>query len=487
MNDKLFDDFIKEKIGNHVATVPVDMWNKIVQEKGRDKKSIYWWQPVAAVVVVGCMAIFFGWFDPFGTSEAEFKQGSTLQYNAIDLNSHGVTFNSQLSNSANQNSKTPENLAPQNISKLSNQVTNGKAVPTTFKDNNIARQNIKSSSIKSNLKATNQRLNANSSKNNLGSTSRPKTWMKNNISNEEVQSESPIAQVAIRPYYDRFSLVSIKEKIAAQNAASNISLSNKKSNFFSSVDCPSDRRSGNHGLYFELFGSPDIAFKQMEYKKVGNGINSKDSTSNKQLSYSLGFRLTKEIGQNLLVKTGLQYAQINERFDYRNENERTVSTVITIRTITNSNGTTTTIRDTSLVEQIGYRVKTTYNRYRSWDVPVILGYELNGEGWKANINGGAIFNLSSTQQGEFLDTSYRPASFSKSGPAIFKKKVGVGLYAGLSFIKEISNCTSFFAEPYIRYSLSDRTTNASPFTQRFHTAGILLGIRFKLNGSGAAK
>ena len=487
MNDKLFDDFIKEKIGNHVAAVPVGMWDNIVQERGKDKKAIYWWQPVAAVAVIGCLAIFFGWFDPFGTSIAENKPGSSLQNNTIASKSSGATLNSQGSNTVNQNTFTTEKITSPNFSKSNNQVDNGVAQPKDVNEKSIAEQNSKVSSLTGSLNETNKRLNTSNSKKVFGSMSVTKTLMNKDNSNEKAQSEYEIAQAAPRPNYDRYSLVSMKEKIAVQNAATNLNLNNLKSNLFSSVDCPSDRRSGNHGLYFELFGSPDFAFKQMEYKKVGNGINSKDSTSTKQLSYSLGFRLTKEIGQNLLVKTGVQYSQINERFDYRNENERTVSTVITIRTITNSNGTTTTIRDTSLVEQIGYRVKTTYNRYRSWDVPVILGYEVGGEGWKANINGGAIFNLSSTQQGEFLDTSYRPASFSKSGPAIFKKKVGVGLYAGLSFIKEISNSTSFFAEPYLRYSLSDRTTNASPFTQRFHTAGVLLGIRFKLNGSGAAK
>ncbi len=486
MSNKLFDDFIREKIGNHVATVPVGMWDKIVQEKGKDKKAIYWWQPIAIVAVVGCMTIYFGWFDPFGTYKSAEKPATQSLANKIDPTveiSSGTTpgnftspVNSKTEKASTVNVEKPKENALQNVSPA-----------ITYNDNREAEQRTNAAIIAEGINTVKAGKAHKNIKQLFGSNIKQRLGMNNKPTKEQAQVDSDIIPAATRPYYDRYSLISLKEKATVQNAAVNVSLSNLKSNLFSSVDCPSDRRSGNHGLYFELYASPDVAFKQMEYKKVRNGINSKDSTSTKQLSYSLGFRLTKEIGQNLLFKTGLNYSQINERFDYRNENERTVSTVITIRTITNSNGTTTTIRDTSLVEQIGYRVKTTYNRYRSWDVPVLLGYEVSGEGWKANINGGAIFNLSSTQQGEFLDTSYRPASFSKSGPAIFKKKVGVGLYAGLSLIKEISNSTSFFAEPYLRYSLSDRTTNASPFTQRFYTAGILLGIRFKLNGSGAAK
>ena len=227
----------------------------------------------------------------------------------------------------------------------------------------------------------------------------------------------------------------------------------------------------------------------MSYKNVGgnNYASRKDSTETMQLSFTAGMRLSKEIGDNMVLKTGLQYSQINERFNYRNENERNTTTVITVRTINNSDGTSSTVRDTSVVEQVGYRVKTTYNHYRSFDIPVLLGYEYAGEGWKASLNGGAVFNISSWQEGAFLDTSYAPVSFAKTKSPVFKSKTGISLFGSISLIKNISDRMDFFAEPYFRYSLNDRTTATSTFNQRFHTAGMLLGVRLRLNAPRAAK
>lgn len=497
MNNKLFDDFIKDKLHDQTAVVPADMWARILREKNKNRKSFFWWESFGALAVLVCMAGFFGWFGPLANAKtASYSIPVSINQPSIAVLDKSLSVQPPADNQTQktgipQSDIHPGKTATTNFFNEENITKHELIVLPSANIETVGKSTVFGKSLKIDkhqiVKSVNNWNQLPTTKNNLLKAITTEVLKANNQSLLRDENEN-----LVRPQYDRLSLMASMQKAPAKTERDTknlMSRNNLKAMALSSVDCPSDRITGSHGFYAELFGSPDVSFKKMEYKSTAanNYASRKDSTATKQLSYTVGMRLVKEIGQSMVLKTGLQYSQINERFDYRNENERTTSTVITIRTITNSNGTTTTIRDTSIVEQVGYRVKTTSNRYRSWDIPIILGYEFAGGGWSASINGGAVFNLSSSQVGAFLDTSYTPSSFTKNGPAIFKSKLGVALYGGVSLIKDISPNTALFAEPYLKYSLSDRTTDKSPFTSRFQTAGVLLGIRFKLNGSRAAK
>ena len=73
MTDKLFDDYIREKLKNHTSDVPAGMWDQIVHEKSNNKKGIFWWETMGALMLLGCMATFFGWFDPLDNHSTEKK------------------------------------------------------------------------------------------------------------------------------------------------------------------------------------------------------------------------------------------------------------------------------------------------------------------------------------------------------------------------------------------------------------------------------
>ena len=477
MTDKQFDILIKEKLKDLSADVPDDMWNRILAQKKKDKKGIFWWETLGATALLVCMGIFFGWFGSLETKQNALSLPKQINETANNQYSTHNNHEAQLNGNNTNDINTATDLSVTKVvqAELKSGDTNSSIKydrpnksyrePTSKSDNTI--------SVKTGNKQGNHKTNLDQKFEAILSS---KALLNDNVE-EYTESASNLTR------YNSSQLLATRNKTVWQNNSADLSPEHLKSMKFSSVDCPSDRRGGPHGFYIEFFGSPDMAIKNMTYKSS----SAKDSTSSRQLSYTLGMRFTKEIGQNMLFKTGLQFSQIKEQFNYRNENERHTVTVVTIRTITNSNGSSTTVRDTSIVEQVGYRVKTTYNKYSTWDVPVLLGYEFVGEGWKASLNGGAIFNLSSSQQGDFLDTSYTPVSFAKRGTSFFKAKLGVSLYGGVSVAKNVTPNTSLFAEPYLRYSLSDRTTGTSPFNARFHTAGILVGIRFKLNGGQATK
>jgi len=250
------------------------------------------------------------------------------------------------------------------------------------------------------------------------------------------------------------------------------------------IICPNvkSRSSFNTDWGIELYASPDYALKYVSNISAPQQyLDKKDSSEQMQISYTAGFRLIKPLNNNFLLKAGFQYSQLNQKFSYRNENEIKTTTVITTRIIIRSAGDTILVRDTSVLQQIGYNIKTVHNQFRSIDIPVTLGYQFGNDDLKFGINAGVVFNLSSWYQGEILDTTYASVPMNKVSNALYKTNIGMGLYTSISLIKRINDNTHLFFEPYFRYNLSNMTNSVSPYNQRFHIGGLSVGLRFNLN------
>ena len=201
-----------------------------------------------------------------------------------------------------------------------------------------------------------------------------------------------------------------------------------------------------------------------------------------RVGFTAGIRLVKPITDNILVKAGVQYSQMNQKYVYRTENEVKTITVVSVRTIIRAPGDTVIVRDTSILQQIGYKNNTVINRFRSFDIPVTVGYQFGGEDLKIGINAGVIFNVSSWYQGVLLDSSLATVPIPKGNPnMVYKSNIGLGLYGGISIVKKLSDDLHIFAEPYIRYNLSNMTTPQASYSQKFSLGGISVGLRFNLN------
>lgn len=248
------------------------------------------------------------------------------------------------------------------------------------------------------------------------------------------------------------------------------------------IICPSDKKIRNTDWDVEVYASPDYAVKTITNNTASpQFMSTKDSSESSRIGFTAGFRIVKPLNDHFLLKTGLQYTQINEKFSYRTENEIKTTTVVTVRTIIRAPGDTVIIRDTSSVQQIGYKNNTVKNRYRSIDIPVLLGYQFGNEDLKIGINAGVIVNLTSWYQGVLLDSSLAPVPITKESNMTYKNNVGLGLYAGVSITKRLNYSTLVFVEPYLRYNLSNMTTPQSSYTQRFTLGGLSIGLRLNLN------
>jgi hypothetical protein len=492
MTDKLFDDFVKEKLRDHQSPVPDNMWERIMQQPAKKPKGFFYLYSTKMLLYILATFIIFGglWYAQSGAENTltVAEKNATDKAAAPQKNVQAAANPSALDKVAVADETTPKTVEPI-------------AQPNQQKpiDNNTSIQQPKTATSKNAYTAT---TNQQQQKQNTASTSRVKysptykAFQKNSFgkagkkqgpitqpTNNLINTNETDASLPNTFHYASAALAKhqFDRKIFDQNIANNF-----KGLFGKIDDCPTAKGPRKNELFVEIYGSPDYVQKTTSPTNYGNlsYLKRKDSLETMRGSYTAGVRLSKTLGDHFLIKGGVQYTQVNERFDYRNENERRIVTVVTIRTIIRNPGDTITVRDTSMIEQVGTRVKTTYNRYRSIDVPILIGYEWGGDKFRASINAGLILNTYSWQQGETLDTNYIPVAFNSKTTIGFKQNIGLGLYAGISLNKKIGTDTELFFEPYFRHNLSNMTKTRSAFNQRFNAAGLTIGIRYRLASFG---
>lgn len=237
--------------------------------------------------------------------------------------------------------------------------------------------------------------------------------------------------------------------------------------------CPSiEENAAGNKTYVEIYGGPDIAFRSLSDTGNSTYLQKRKESTKFSSAYSAGIRYTRVFGNGMSIRTGVNYSQINEKFTYVQGN------LVQITYIIDANGDTTGSYITT-----GTRYKTTHNKFRTIDVPLLIGYELGNGKFHANINAGVIINAYSWQKGEVLDASLKPVSITTgkaNSPYQYKTNIGLGFMTGISAYYKLNEKIHILAEPYFRYSLSPMSKENLTFKQKYNTAGLRLGIRFDL-------
>jgi len=237
-------------------------------------------------------------------------------------------------------------------------------------------------------------------------------------------------------------------------------------------DCPIEKNAAGNKKYLEIYGGPDYVFRTLSDTGSSVYLQKRKESSKFKSAFSAGIRYTKVFNNSMSVRGGVNYSQINEKFTYNQGN------LVQVTYIIDANGDTTGTYITT-----GTRYKTTINKYRSIDVPVVVGYEVGNGKLHANINAGIVINLYSWQKGEVLDNNLNPVNITtgkSSSPYQFKTNAGIGFTGGISVFYKLNDRIHVMAEPYFRYNLTPLNKENITLKQKYHTAGLRLGIRLDL-------
>lgn len=512
ITDGQFDAFVAGKLTDHEAPIPAGLWEKVKPEEDNDRVGFIWFRyPAAAVLILGILAAgAIGGYFYFknqpennttvtntppaskgnGTDNAKETTQPAITDKVLPTNDNTagiITSGNDVSSPAapakvpeasvtNSNGRNDERAIANG---LTNSNRNNSPIKESLSANGYSEASVSASNRKKGLD-----LKPVDTKNNTDlSRSSYDIFNKDNASNDVADGMDEINAYQQRNLLNGTTISSGLNGFSLSQTLLDKQLStmNHTNQFRNIIICPADNKR-NTDWYIEAYASPEMPFKSVSnVSATPLYLLKKDSSESMQVSYSAGLRLVKPITDNILVKAGVQYSQANEKYVYRTENEVKTTTVVTVRTIIRAPGDTVIVQDTSVLQTIGFRNNTVKNRYRSFDIPVTVGYQFGNDDLKIGINAGVAINLSSWYEGVILDSSLAIVTLNKTGNPVYKSNIGLGLIAGVSVIKRLSDDMHVFFEPHVRYNLSNMTTNQASFKQKFSVGGLSIGLRINLN------
>lgn len=475
MTDKLFDEFIKSKLERYDSGAPMHVWERMQKEKD-DRRGFfllnkrYWLLAIGVLLMISTGVILLE--TKSKQINQTFVQKNTIadeqNLKVVPVTTTDGSASDKTATSSNQSLNTTstvtasanETLVPASLTKT-DFVSNGKAKNKLF---------IKSAATPPVY--SNKRFNQSNSVVNTSATS--------NQTSTPQSVQEPSSDATNTLQLTGSSLRNQKKPILKLGT---IALPQNK------PSCPTINGPRRRDLYLEFYIAPDYNVRSINASNTSPSyLAERKNTEDYRTSYSAGVRLVKNLGEKTLIKTGVNYSQINERLKLVTENSRQLTQIITIRTVVRSPGDTLFIRDTMYYEQTGTRYRTTYNRYRFIDLPVIFSYEFgNPELIHFAINAGPVFNITSMYSGEVLDSAYKPVRISTasgSNANHWRSNIGIGMFASVSIYKRLNDRVHLFGEPYMRYNFNPVTQSTNYVKQRYIITGMQLGIRYNLLPKG---
>ena len=485
MNNSPLDEHIKKQFGNYSPDVPPHIWENIVAERDKRKPVGFWLNflrknglfLLLGILLSGGAAILYkNVHAPSGTN----KTTATNEIKTTAKTTTNVLPKNELTkNNATATGTSIEKEQPQTINNPS-----AETKPVAGKDINDAQSDLTSTvtaqtKTKQNDPVTKNSGNGNDTEKPGNGFHRSKhtkgktllTYTNATVVADEDKEDKNISTVDILNSNDLL-LNRLLLNLDLLHAEHNITATVKKPTVpYLNIPCPeSEKNTAGNKRYFELYGGPDYAFRSI--KDTGNStyLQKRKESSRFTSAFSAGIRYTKVFNNGMSFRTGINYSQINEKFKYAEGN------IIQVVYIVNSNGDTTGSYTTT-----GTRYKTTHDKFRTIDIPLLIGYELGNGKFHVNFNAGAIVNLYSWQKGDILDSSYKPVNITTgkapSSAYQFKTNMGVGFIGSVSVYYKLSSRLHIFAEPYFRYNFSSASKSDLTVKQKYNTAGLRLGIR----------
>jgi hypothetical protein len=382
ISDSQMDNFFSDQLRDYPSTVPEDMWGRIVEKKKRDRMIWLFFFRLLAIVILAL---------------------GLRGYFIINQNKSAVNIATD-SAGINHARIIPDTIKTNvsNLPSTQNQTQESQIYGANKNENRKEKTRINYLDKFDHAKSSNQD-NANMSK--TGSASKAQS--------ATISSATTADSNAVKKNKAEDKNDSLHKEPLAKATVTDTSQSKD-------LEKPKEEKKlNNRKWYLDLYASPDYP------------IVSPHEYEQSKLSYTLGVRINRSLGDHFSLKTGIQYSKVN-------------------------------IADDSL-----------FLHLKRFDLPVLVGYSVGNEKLKATFNGGVILNL----------YSWFPGSDSI---VFFKTNTGLSLYLGVNFETKINEKFSLFGEPYYRYQLTSMTVSSVSNVKFIDIVGISIGARyyFKKKQSG---
>lgn len=231
----------------------------------------------------------------------------------------------------------------------------------------------------------------------------------------------------------------------------------------------------------DAYAGFNYAGKSLAWKTTSTShedyIRNRESTESYLEAFDAGISFSAIHRKGLLAGVGVNYSQINEKFNYFEVKTESRFDSVVIRIEIDSAGRADTIKDWRQVTVQTASEILTYNSYRMVDIPLFVGYQFYKGDWTFEFQGGVMVNLLMKKKGEILDPALNVVEVTDND-LVFKDRIGLSAFGSFKAIYPLTTRLGVYAEPHFRVNLKSITTDAYPLEQRYNQFGLHVGARW---------
>ncbi len=240
------------------------------------------------------------------------------------------------------------------------------------------------------------------------------------------------------------------------------------------VNCYQFLKKKHFSLYLEPYVGPGLNMYQLAAKSSEDNVypDARSKSETGQLSGLAGLRLALQY-KALVLKLGIQYQLINEKFTYTKNGE------VRIIEVYEYPGGPLLRTDTT----VGLRIIEHHNYRHLVNLPISLGYIKQGKLLDIGASVGAGLNVYAQHSGQYLARNLTPIKYNNivnNTNQGFKQSLGGFVTLDINVSKKIFKRSELFIEPGLIYYFNSFTIDSDPLKQKYFSPHIKFGLKVPL-------
>lgn len=229
-------------------------------------------------------------------------------------------------------------------------------------------------------------------------------------------------------------------------------------------------------FYIDAYYAPELASRSFSANNISDlaYAEKRSATEKAIMSYTVGLRASVVLPTGLAARTGVQFSNNTERFDYIKETQ----TITIERKDKDGNVIGFETIEKEIMDQ-------SYNHYKYIDIPIILGYEKELKDFVFSVNTGLGINISTSQSGKIyqsdLKSIYNMSNQGEGNQVVYKNHAGISWIGSLGLNYKYNEKIMLMLEPSARYYLKSITDESYPLRQKYLFMGLNIGLRYKIH------
>ncbi len=252
------------------------------------------------------------------------------------------------------------------------------------------------------------------------------------------------------------------------------------------------KKSKNHTFQVEhnlgVQAGPALAIRQLYSPgKVSNPdghLEGRKQTERMLESYTVGIFYSAAIPNGLLLKTGLDYRQSNEKFHlgYFTKETAQINGLLTV-TVDNAGNTIDQTSGAKTITKTTEYSNTAFNHYRYVNFPVGLGYRHTAKKSRWDVSGGVDFNMFFRAKATVFNVNNVPTAV-KSGTStyasMFRRRTGMGLWGSLAYDWKLTDRLRWRLSADAQIPLGRVSSMDYKLVQRYFNFGVQAGVFYQI-------